>query len=145
MANILNTKDIMNRKLAPIVKEGKYENVVIAKYESYDATATSKDFIRFTFKLEDGREIADNRFAQGLNIMISHLREQLDLQDVEVEPAELLKPGAHKFTIWVEKTTVISNLTGFEQRVTNIHFLEPLKKAKVSEEISEIKNDELPQ
>lgn len=126
-SNKLSISDILGRKLAPIVKPGKYENVQIKEMKLYPVTETNKqEFIRFTFQTEDGREISDNRFAQGLQIMISHLREQLDLQDVEIDPNELLEPGKHKFTIWVDKTTIIAN-NGNPTRVTNIHFLEPLK------------------
>lgn len=128
----LSISEIMARKLPAIVTPGKYENVEIKSTELHPVTATNKqEFLRITYKTEDGREIAENRFPQGLNILISHLREQLGLQQTEVDVAELLKPGNHKFTIWVERAMTINN-AGQTIRVTNINFLEPLKKAETA-------------
>lgn len=128
----LSISEIMSRKLAPIVTPGKYENVEIKETKLYPVSATNKtEFLRVTYKTEDGREISENRFAQGLNILISHLREQLKLQDQEVDVADLLTPGKHKFTIWVERTTALNN-AGTTIRVTNINFLEPLRGAEVT-------------
>lgn len=146
--------ELLTRKNPPVVQAGKYDNVVIKSYEKQ--TVNGNSFIRFTFKLTDGREISDNRFAQGLGIMISHLREQLKLQDVEISGTELFEPNKYKFTIWVEKTTIFNVNTGMNQRVTNIHFLEPLQSIQSKEdseatteattEASEpIKEDELPE
>ena len=149
--------ELLTRKNPPVVQAGKYDNVVIKSYEKQ--TVNGNSFIRFTFKLADNREISDNRFAQGLGIMISHLREQLNLQDVEISGTELFEPNKYKFTIWVEKTTIFNVNTGMNQRVTNIHFLEPLQTIQTKEatedtaedtkattEASEpIKEDELPE
>lgn len=138
-----NYNEFMNTKQAPVVLSGKYENTVIESYEVQ--TSNNSTYVRFTFKLEDGRKISDNRFQQGLGIMFSHLREQLNLQSEEMSPAELFeKCKTTKFTIWVEKATIFNQNTGLNQRVTNIHFLEPLSNTKVEENDSPIENDEIP-
>lgn len=122
----LSISEILGRKLPAMVTPGKYENVEIKSTEHYPVTDTNKqEFLRITYKTEDGREIAENRFPQGLNILISHLREQLKLQEQEVDVSELLTPGKHKFTIWVKRENTI-NAQGQMIRVTNINFLEPL-------------------
>ena len=150
MAQTFNYQEFMNQKQAPVVLPGKYENVTISNYEVQ--TSNNSTFVRFTFKLADGRTISDNRFQQGLGIMFSHLREQLKLQSEEISPAELFeKCKTTPFTLWVEKATIMNANTGLTQRVTNIHFLEPLN--SISEEKSEesgnseetIKNDEMPE
>ena len=155
--NTLNINELMNRKNPPVIKAGKYENVTIKSYEVM--TSNNNQFVRFTFKLEDGREISDNRFAQGLGIMISHLREQLDLQDIEISGTELFeKCKTQKFKIWVEKAVILNANTGLSQRVTNIHFLEPLNMVVNDNQASNaqpteeqptstpvIKNDEMPE
>lgn len=145
MANTtFNYNDFMNQKQAPVVLPGKYEDTVIESYEVQ--TSNNSTYVRFNFKLADGRKISDNRFQQGLGIMFSHLREQLDLQSEELSPAELFeKCKTTKFTIWVEKATIFNANTGLTQRVTNIHFLEPLQKATASEQPEQIVNDEMPE
>ena len=138
-----NYNDFMNTKQAPAVLSGKYENTVIESYKVQ--TSNNSTYVRFNFKLEDGRKISDNRFQQGLGIMFSHLREQLNLQSEEMSPAELFeKCKTTKFTIWVEKATIFNQNTGLTQRVTNIHFLEPLSNTKTAENDSPIENDEIP-
>lgn len=149
--NNMNIDEVLNRKNPPVIKAGEYENVVIKGYEKMNVN--NNTFIRFTFKLADGREISDNRFAQGLGIMISHLREQLNLQDVEISGAELFEICKEKpFKLWVEKTIIFNANTGLSQRVTNIHFLKPLN--TISQETTEqtteqtaeqIENDEMPE
>ena len=140
-----NFNEFMNQKQAPVVLPGKYENTVIENYEVQ--TSNGSTYVRFTFKLADGRKISDNRFQQGLGIMFSHLREQLNLQSEEMSPAELFERcKKDKFTIWVEKTVIFNQNTGLSQRVTNIHFLEPLNKASNEEdEVEQIVNDEMPE
>lgn len=139
-----NYNDFMNQKQDPVVLPGKYENTVIENYAVQ--TSNNSTYVRFNFKLEDGRTISDNRFQQGLGIMFSHLREQLNLQAQKISPAELFeKCKTTKFTIWVEKTTIFNVNTGLNQRVTNIHFLEPLQKAKEEAQLEQIVNDEMPE
>lgn len=139
-----NFKEFLSQKQAPVVLPGKYENVTISNYEVQ--TSNNSTYVRFTYKLADGRTISDNRFEQGLKIMVSHLREQLKLQSEEITPDELFATCNEKgFTIWVEKTTIFNVNTGLNQRVTNINFLEPLNKTEettTDEEI--ITPDELP-
>jgi hypothetical protein len=151
MATTFNFNDFMNQKQAPVVLPGKYENVVISNYEVQ--TSNNSTYVRFTFKLKDGRTISDNRFQQGLGIMFSHLREQLKLQSQEMSPAELFEMCKTKyFTLWVEKATILNSNTGLPQRVTNIHFLEPLNTISevkpeegTTETIEQITNDEMPE
>lgn len=139
----IDIKELMTRKNPPVVKAGMYENVTVKSYELMESNGSQ--FYRFTFKLADGREISDNRFPQGLGIMISHLREQLKLDDVEISGTELFeKCKTEKFTIWVEKTEITNNM-GFQQRVTNIHFLKPLEKKAVEDSTEEIVDDEMPE
>lgn len=137
-----NYNEFMNQKQAPVVLSGKYENTVIENYEVQ--TSNNSTYVRFTFKLADGRTISDNRFQQGLGIMFSHLREQLQLQSEEMSPAELFERcKTQKFTLWVDRTTIFNQNTGLNQRVTNIHFLEPLSKPE--EKVEQIVNDEMPE
>lgn len=136
-----NFNEFLSQKQAPVVLPGKYENVVISNYEVQ--TSKNSTYVRFTYKLEDGRTISDNRFEQGLKIMVSHLREQLDLQTQEITPNELFELCKEKgFSLWVERTTIFNANTGLNQRVTNINFLEPLNKTEVDEVIVP---DELPE
>ena len=132
MATKLSTKEILTRKNPIVVKPGKYDNVAI---DSYEIVASEEyDYVRFTYKLENGSVISENRFPQGLSIMISHLREQLNLQDIEISGEELFEPGKYKFTIWVEQRQLKDKFTGeITGRVTNINFLEPLNKPAVKE------------
>lgn len=141
-----NYNEFMNQKQAPVVLPGKYEETVIESYEVQ--TSNNSTFVRFNFKLKDGRKVSDNRFEQGLKIMFSHLREQLKLQSEEIAPNELFeKCKTQPFTIWVEKATIFNANTGLNQRVTNIHFLEPLSSQNAEntvKEDEEITNDEMP-
>lgn len=144
----LSIDEIMSKKNPPVIKPGKYEKVLLKSYEKM--TVNKNTFIRFTFKLADNRELSDNRFAQGLGIMISHLREQLKLQDVEISGTELFeKCKTQPFTLWVEKTTIVNANTGLSQRVTNVHFLEPLNSVsseeKSEETTTQIQNDDMPE
>lgn len=140
-----NFNDFMKQKQAPVVLPGKYENTRIESYEIQ--TSNNSTYVRFNFKLADGRKISDNRFQQGLGVMFSHLREQLKLQNEEISPEELFeKCKETPFTIWVEKTTIFNVNTGLSQRVTNIHFLEPLNSsAEPTATTEQIKDDEMPQ
>lgn len=132
MATKLSIKELITRKNPIVVKPGKYDNVVIDSYEV--VSSEEYDYVRFTYKLENGNVISENRFPQGLSIMISHLREQLNLQDIEISGEELFEPGKYKFTIWVEQKQLKDKFTGeITGRVTNINFLEPLNKPAVKE------------
>lgn len=125
MATKLTIKELLTRKNPPVVQPGKYENVVIKHYEL--AENGEYEYVRFTYELPNGNTISENRFPQGLSIMISHMREQLSLQDIEISGEELFEPGKHKFTIWVEQKQLKDKFTGeITGRVTNISFLEPL-------------------
>ena len=126
MANkSLNVKEILTRKNPIVVKPGKYDNCVIDNYEVM--SNGEYEYVRFTYKLANGNVISENRFPQGLGIMISHLREQLNLQDIEISGEEIFEPGKYKFTIWVEQKQLKDKFTGeITGRVINISFLEPL-------------------
>lgn len=147
----LSIAELLTRKLPAMVVPGKYENVVIKSKTIYPKTETNKqEFVRFTFKIADGREISDNRFEQGLNVMISQLREQLKLQEQEIDVAELLKEDNHKFTIWVTRDKIFDGQT--TKFYTNIHFLEPInstvpekKEENKQEEVVDTKGDEIPE
>ena len=128
MATKLSIKELLTRKNPIVVQPGKYENVVIKDYEL--TTNGEYEYVRFTYALPNGNVISENRFPQGLSIMISHLREQLSLQDIEISGEELFEPGKYKFTIWVEQKQLKDKFTGeITGRVTNINFLEPLNSA----------------
>ena len=134
MATKLSIKELITRKNPIVVKPGKYDNVTIDSYEV--VSSEEYDYVRFTYKLENGNVISENRFPQGLSIMISHLREQLNLQDIEISGEELFEPGKYKFTIWVEQKQLKDKFTGeITGRVTNINFLEPLNKPAVKEPV----------
>lgn len=121
----ISINELLTRKNPIVVKPGKYDNCVIKEYEVM--SNGEYEYVRFTYQLENGNVISENRFPQGLGIMISHLREQLNLQDIEISGTELFTPGAYKFTIWVEQKQLKDKFTGeVTGRVTNINFLEPL-------------------
>ena len=129
MATKLNLKEMLTRKNPPVVQPGKYTDVVVKAYEMQ--TNGEYEYLRITYALPNGYEISENRFPQGLGILISHLRKQLCLQDIEISGEELLEPGKHKFTIWVEEVQLKDKFTNeVTGRATNINFLEPLKKAQ---------------
>lgn len=126
-ATKFNFQEFMKQTLAPIVKAGKYDGVKIKEVKEFPIDAQhTQPMVGFTYQLADGRTIYENRFEQGLRIMVSHLREQLGLQDTEVNVADLLTPGKITFSIWVEKVDTITR-SGKATRVTNIHFLKPLE------------------
>lgn len=132
MATKLSIKELLTRKNPVVVQPGKYENVVIKDYE--EQTNGEYEYVRFTYELPNGNVISENRFPQGISIMISHMREQLSLQDIEISGEELFEPGKYKFTIWVEQKQLKDKFTGeITGRVTNINFLEPLNSKPVTE------------
>lgn len=129
--------ELYNSKFKPALKEGVYK-VKMLKHE-YVAAKNKAPYIRFTFEVvesEDevnvGRQITDNRFEKGFAVMISHLRQQLERQDEEIDVQEFLNTLISEqttFNIWVVKRTV----NGTPK--TNINFLKPIEEVAPNTEV----------
>ena len=116
----------------PVLKPGKY-NVVLTKTEFVlNEKDENNSYIRVTMQTTDAskREIQTNKFDRGFQIMISHLKKQLNKENEEVVIKAFLDKlieDKTKFDIWV--TTYTDPETMRTQ--TNINFLEPIEPKKV--------------
>ena len=129
--------ELYNSKFKPPLKEGVYK-VKMLKHE-YVAAENKAPHIRFTFEVvesEDevniGRQITDNRFEKGFAVMISHLRQQLNRQDEEIDVQEFLNTLISEqtvFNIWVVKRIVNGSPK------TNINFLKPIEEVAPNTEV----------
>lgn len=111
----------------PQLNEGEYK-ATLKSHKLVD-TKPENPYIALEFETESGRILRENRFNQGFQIFISHLKQQLGMGDEEVGVQEFLdKLIADKteLTIWVTKYTPANG----GQTRSNFHFLEPRKKSE---------------
>ena len=109
----------------PQLKEGVYT----CKLKSHKLVDTKPEnpYIALEFETETGRILKDNRFNQGFQIFVSHIKQQLGRADEEIAVMDLLNElveNGTKFKIWVTKYTPANG----GQTRSNFNFLEPRKK-----------------
>lgn len=109
----------------PQLKEGVYT----CKLKSHKLIDTKPEnpYIALEFETETGRILKDNRFNQGFQIFISHIKQQLGRADEEIAVMDLLNELVEKgteFKIWITKYTPANG----GQTRSNFNFLEPRKK-----------------
>ena len=90
----------------PQLKEGVYT----CKLKSHKLVDTKPEnpYIALEFETETGRILKDNRFNQGFQIFVSHIKQQLGRADEEIAVMDLLNELVEKgteFKIWITKYT----------------------------------------
>lgn len=109
----------------PQLKEGVY-NCTLRSHKLVD-TKPENPYIALEFEVvETGRVLTDNRFNQGFQIFISHLKQQLGRADESVNVLEFLNgliADKTEFKIWITKYTPANG----GQTRSNFNFLEPRK------------------
>lgn len=111
----------------PQLNEGEYR--AILKSHRLVDTKPENPYIALEFETESGRILKENRFNQGFQIFISHLKQQLGMGDEEIGVQDFLNKlvaDKTKFTIWITKYTPANG----GQTRSNFHFLEPRKKSE---------------
>ena len=111
----------------PQLNEGEYK-ATLKSHKLVD-TKPENPYIALEFETESGRILRENRFNQGFQIFISHLKQQLEMGDEEISVQEFLDKlitDKTEFTIWVTKYTPANG----GQTRSNFHFLEPRKKSE---------------
>lgn len=111
----------------PQLNEGEYK-ATLKSHKLVD-TKPENPYIALEFETESGRILRENRFNQGFQIFISHLKQQLEMGDEEIGVQEFLDKLVEdktEFTIWVTKYTPANG----GQTRSNFHFLEPRKKSE---------------
>ena len=114
----------------PQLNEGEYK-ATLKSHKLVD-TKPENPYIALEFETESGRILRENRFNQGFQIFVSHLKQQLVMGDEEIGVQEFLDKlvtNKTKFRIWVTKYTPANG----GQTRSNFHFLEPRKKSEGSE------------
>ena len=109
----------------PQLKEGVYTRKL--KSHKLIDTKPENQYIALEFEKETGRILKDNRFNQGFQIFISHIKQQLGRADEEIAVMDLLDELVEKgtkFKIWITKYTPANG----GQTRSNFNFLEPRKK-----------------
>lgn len=118
----------------PVLKEGEY-TVKLLKTEFVDHE--QNPYVKVTLKdVETGREITTNKFDRGFQIMIAHLKKQLELEDEEIKVQDFLKElidNETNFNIWVTIYTDAKT----QRSNTNINFLKPLEQTTQQIEVVE--------
>lgn len=110
----------------PQLNEGEYKAKLI-KHALID-TNPDNPYISLEFQTTNDRTLRENRFNQGFQIFISHLKQQLNRGDEEIGVQEFLDElveNETEFTIWITKYTPANG----GQTRSNFHFLEPRKKS----------------
>lgn len=125
----------------PQLSEGEYK-ATLKSHKLVD-TKPENPYIALEFKTESGRILRENRFNQGFQIFVSHLKQQLEMGDKEIEVQKFLdKLVADKteFTIWITKYTPANG----GQTRSNFHFLKPREKSEGNgvsvEEVEEVED-----
>ncbi len=108
----------------PQLHEGIYE-VTLTKHALVQ-TNPANPYIALEFTTENGRVLKENRFNNGFQIMVSHLKQQLGRGNEEVGVMDFLNELIEKktpFKIWITKYTPANG----GQTRSNFNFLEPRK------------------
>lgn len=108
----------------PQLHEGVYD-VTLTKH-ALVTTNPANPYIALEFTTENGRVLKENRFNNGFQIMVSHLKQQLNKGDEEIGVMDFLNELVTKktpFKIWITKYTPANG----GQTRSNFNFLEPRK------------------
>jgi len=108
----------------PQLNEGEYK--VTLKSHTLVTTKPENPYITLEYVTESGRTLRENRFNQGFQIFISHLKQQLEMGDKEIGVQKFLDKlvaDKTKFKLWVTKYTPANG----GQTRSNFHLLEPRK------------------
>lgn len=109
----------------PQLHEGIYD-VTLTKHKLVE-TNPSNPYIALEFTtVETGRVLKENRFNNGFQIMVSHLKQQLGRGDEEIGVMDFLNELVTKktpFKLWITKYTPANG----GQTRSNFNFLEPRK------------------
>jgi hypothetical protein len=91
----------LSKPIVPPLKPGEYRVTLAAFAEVAPKKQGGKPYVRFDLKFTD-RITNDNRFEQGLDIMLSQLRDQLCTDDEVITTQDLLdRAKATEFSLWV--------------------------------------------
>lgn len=120
-----------------VLKEGKYEvKLLNTEYIEHP----QNPYIKVTLQeIATNREITTNKFDRGFQIMIAHLKKQLQKEDQDVKVQEFLNDLIQQgtvFNIWV---TIYTD-SNTKRSTTNINFLEPLEPVQAA--VQEDEGDE---
>lgn len=110
----------------PQLNEGVYKCKLIS-HKLVD-TNPENPYVALEFVTESGRTLKENRFNQGFQIFVSHLKQQLGRGDEEIGVLDFLNElieNETKFNIWITKYIPANG----GQTRSNFNFLEPRKKA----------------
>ena len=110
----------------PQLNEGVYKCTLVSHKLVTDKP--ENPYVALEFKTESGRVLKENRFNQGFQIFVSHIKQQLNRGDEEIGVMDLLNElvtNKTEFNIWITKYTPANG----GQTRSNFNFLEPRKKA----------------
>lgn len=119
----------------PQLNEGVYKCRLV-KHKLVD-TKPENPYIALEFVTENGRTLKENRFNQGFQIFISHLKQQLNRGDEEIGVLDFLNElieNKTEFNIWITKFTPANG----GQIRSNFNFLEPRKKTDTGVSVSSL-------
>lgn len=109
----------------PQLNEGVYKCKLVS-HKLVD-TKPENPYIALEFVTESGRTLKENRFNQGFQIFVSHLKQQLSRGDEEIGVLDFLNElieNQTEFNIWITKYIPANG----GQTRSNFNFLEPRKK-----------------
>ena len=124
----------------PQLNEGVYTCTLVS--HKLVETNPENPYIALEFKTKEGRLLRDNRFNQGFQIFISHLKQQLNRGDEEITVLKFLDElitNKTEFKIWITKYTPANG----GQTRSNFNFLEPRKREDTDIKIKPISEDEV--
>lgn len=118
----------------PQLNEGVYK----CKLTSHKLVDTKPEnpYVALEFVTESGRTLKENRFNQGFQIFVSHLKQQLGRGDEEIGVLEFLNElieNETEFNIWITKYIPANG----GQTRSNFNFLEPRKKTDTGVAVDE--------
>ena len=118
----------------PQLNEGVYKCKLIS-HKLVD-TKPENPYVALEFKTENGRILKENRFNQGFQIFVSHIKQQLGRGDEEIGVMDLLNElveNETEFNIWITKFIPANG----GQTRSNFNFLEPRKKTDTGVSVDE--------
>ena len=118
----------------PQLNEGVYKCKLVS-HKLVD-TKPENPYIALEFVTESGRTLKENRFNQGFQIFVSHLKQQLGRGDEEIGVLEFLNElieNETEFNIWITKYIPANG----GQTRSNFNFLEPRKKTDTGVSVDE--------
>lgn len=118
----------------PQLNEGVYKCKLVS-HKLVD-TKPENPYIALEFITENGRTLKENRFNQGFQIFVSHLKQQLGRGDEEIGVLDFLNElveNETEFNIWITKYVPANG----GQTRSNFNFLEPRKRTDTGVAVDE--------